>query len=150
MLRTISTERVNGIVVCWTAGLSEAARDSVRVWVERYPDLLPPCKKLVVGWDFRGSGQPSITSLSPIERADREEALLLDESSWYKATEEQREFDFVAGALVAALRRDGKLVADDEGGLVLNVGRERLRGRDVECLISAMVEDIVKIRGQDE
>ena len=59
-LRVRAEETVGGVKVVRTAGLPSSLKAFVRTCVKRYPDLLPACKRLVVGWNILGGHWPAL------------------------------------------------------------------------------------------
>jgi len=113
--KVISCELVNGIRLSWTLGLTKDVRDAVRLYQERYPDLLPEdCRRLVVSWDLRRRQGPTTFHCEPV-KGDRGTYMLSITEAWHGEERSAMESRYLFDMQIDLLIEQGILVPQRSG-----------------------------------
>jgi hypothetical protein len=147
MVEVIYEERIGGRTVAWTQGLTVDVRDSVRLWLERYPGLFRG-RLVRAGWDTCGLEPPPMAILDGVDGRPEEEVLMIVQSTWYQHTPEERERQFVFDLLVCSMARAGRLSHDFSGGTRLHIpGFMTLHDEEAVTFLAELADTVVAGRG---
>jgi len=114
-VEVIRCEQVNGVRLSWTRGITEDVSDAVRLYQERYPDLLPEdCRRLVVSWDLRRR-QGSITFHCDPIYDDPGTYMLSITDAWHEQERSAMERRYVRDLLIDRFVEQGRLVPRASG-----------------------------------
>jgi hypothetical protein len=151
MIRVVAEEIVGDRTVAWSQGMTEMLRDDVRLYLERYPDLLPEtCSYLIVAWHF-GPGMGSEVFCVDAVRDEPGSWVLRVRERWYDIGRDDRELLYVTEMLIRSWMRDGTLAEDPDtpGSVVLTMpDGTTLRDEDADKFTAAAAEVVVALRAK--
>lgn len=124
-MTTLKKEVINGLHIMWAAGLTESRREEVIRWIQRYPDLMPPCTWLSVG-SVNDQGNDWLIGF-PETRHAHWRSLVINEDKWYAVDAEFRELRFLADVIGSWYGREDLLVMKNND-FVLRLDGEVLYG----------------------
>lgn len=142
MIKTLSEEQVNGIGIHWAGGLTEDVHETVRLWVERYRDMLPPlCTTLVVSWDafaFAVEGGYAVTAVQD----EPGTFILLIGDAWHSQPND-REHRFVLERLIRQWIAERMLFQEGKDWVLRKSGNSVVRGAERDDFLRAVAEGLV-------
>jgi hypothetical protein len=145
MIRVVAEEIINGRTAAFAAGVPAEVRGMARLYLARYPDLLPEeCSYLVIACSRLPLEGEVLFGLDAVED-HREEWMLTVDPSWNVFSGSECESRFVIEMLVRAFCRDGVFIQDRRtpGGYALAFpGGPILRGDSRDQFIVAVAQEI--------